>query len=347
MTSATAPRSLLGRPLASGSADEHPRPGGAQGDPLGGRPPRAASSASLRLAVLHFAAPGPRLLAAALDQLLEPLEISAHLRLHNPEEIAGDILDARLTLDVHLDVDACLLVTDWLERDGAVVLDLTVDRPPSDLLVWSLLRDLGRPLTGLAPNLGHPLHMTVVELLDRLDPFHELRKLFELSPLVVGLLNRNLDVDRIINFRHLTPPLAYVLSDHTSPLSVTANFVPCGEARLCPERNFNDGRPRRLIGGRALEQPRSQHRGDLADSAGASQTGFSHLLLDDDECRESFDPKALKKLGPLIRVDRDELDFQVVAPLLEGSSSRGAGLSTGKPRRQDGNESRPTGRTSS
>src|SRR5829696_6634088 len=111
-----------------------------------GRP--GASSASACLALLHFAAPGPSLFAAALDQLLEPLEIPAHLRPHNPKQIAGNTFEARLTLDVHLDVDTRLRVTDRLEGDGAVVLDLAVDRPPGDLLVRPLLGDLGRPLSG-------------------------------------------------------------------------------------------------------------------------------------------------------------------------------------------------------
>jgi hypothetical protein len=64
-------------------------------------------------------------------------------------------------------------------------------------------------------------------------------------------------------------------------------------------------------------QPGSQHRGDLAGSPRAFQTGFSDLLLDDDECRESLDPKALKKVGSRRRVDCDELELQVVAPVLE------------------------------
>ena len=78
-------------------------------------------------------------------------------------------------------------------------------------------------------------------------------------------------------------------------------------------------RPRRLRARRAgaLQQPGSQHRDDLAGSARALQAGFGDLLLNDDQCRKSVDPEALKKLGPLIRVNCDELDFQVVAPVLE------------------------------
>jgi hypothetical protein len=154
-----------------------------------------ARSAPVRLAVLNLAPPGAGLLAAALDQLLEPLEIAAHLSLDDPEEVARDILGAGLALDVHLDVDPRLIVAELLEGDDAVVLDLAADRLPRDHLVRPLLRNLGRPLTGLAPNVGDPLHVPVVELLDGLDPFHELRELLELRPLVVRLLNRNPDVD--------------------------------------------------------------------------------------------------------------------------------------------------------
>lgn len=38
-----------------------------------------ARSSSLCLAVLHLSAPGAGLLTAALDQLLEPLEVATHL----------------------------------------------------------------------------------------------------------------------------------------------------------------------------------------------------------------------------------------------------------------------------
>src|SRR5215204_3070741 len=171
------------------------------GRPPLGRPP-PASSASRGLAVLDFAAPGPRLFAAAFDQLLEPLQVPAHLRPHNPKQIAGNTLEARFALDVHLDVDPCLRVTDRLEGNRAIVLDLAFDRPPGDPLVWALLGDLGRPLTRLTANFGDPPDMAVIELLHGLDPVHELRKLLELRPLVVGLLHRNLDLDRIINLRH-------------------------------------------------------------------------------------------------------------------------------------------------
>jgi hypothetical protein len=72
----------------------------------------------------------------------------------------------------------------------------------SDLLVGPLLGDLRRPLTALAADLGDPLNVRVVELLDGLDPVHELRKLLELRPLVVRLLHWNLNLDRVLNLGH-------------------------------------------------------------------------------------------------------------------------------------------------
>jgi hypothetical protein len=122
----------------------------------------------------------------------EPLEIAAHLSLDDPRRSPRHSR-CRTRPDVHLDVDPRLIVR--RSSDDAVVLDLAADRLPGDLLVRPLLRNLGRPLTDLAPNLGDPLHVPVVELLDGLDPFHELREVLELRPLVVRLLNRNPDVD--------------------------------------------------------------------------------------------------------------------------------------------------------
>ena len=42
-----------------------------------------------------------------------------HLVLHDPEQVAGHVLGLRLALDVHLDVDTRLVVSEPLERDDA------------------------------------------------------------------------------------------------------------------------------------------------------------------------------------------------------------------------------------
>jgi hypothetical protein len=159
----------------------------------------------LRLALANFFPVGAGLLAAALDQLLEALEVAAHLRLHDAQEVTGEVLGGGLALDVHLDVDPRLIVAERLERDDSVVLDLAVDRLPGDLLVRLLVGDLGRPLALLAPDLGDPLHVPVVELLNGLDSVHELRELLELRPLVVRLLDRDADLDRIVDLGHVDP----------------------------------------------------------------------------------------------------------------------------------------------
>src|SRR5207247_8099812 len=93
-------------------------------------------------------------------------------------------------------------IADLLERDDAVVLVLALDRLPGDPLVRLLLGDLGRPLTPLAADLRDPLDVRVVELLNGLNSLHELRELLELRPLVVRLLYGNLNLNRIVDFRH-------------------------------------------------------------------------------------------------------------------------------------------------
>src|SRR5215218_7224421 len=144
------------------------------------------SLALFRLAVPHLSAVGARRLVSVLDQLLEALEVAAHLTLDDAGEIPGNVLRGRLALDVHLKVDARLVPSDLLEADDAVVFDLAVDRLPGDPLVRLLLGDLRRPRTTLATNLRDPVDVRVVELLHGLDALHELRKVLELRPLVVG-----------------------------------------------------------------------------------------------------------------------------------------------------------------
>jgi len=56
----------------------------------GGR--RAPVRPLLRFALPHLAPPGACFLVAVLDQLLEPLEIAAHLTLDDAQEIARDVL---------------------------------------------------------------------------------------------------------------------------------------------------------------------------------------------------------------------------------------------------------------
>src|SRR5215204_1458641 len=171
------------------------------------------SLALFRLAVPHLSAVGARRLVAVLDQLLEALEVAAHLTLDDAEHIPGNVLRGRLALDVHLNVDARLVPSDLLGADDAVVFDLAVDRLPGDLLVRLLLSDLRRPLTSLASNLRDPVDVRVVELLHGLDALHELRKVLKLRPLVIGLLKGNLNLDRILNFWHATSPHELCLGD--------------------------------------------------------------------------------------------------------------------------------------
>ena len=53
---------------------------------------RRAPFALLRFALPHLAPPGAGFPVAALDQLLEPLQVAVYLLLDDAEEIAGDVL---------------------------------------------------------------------------------------------------------------------------------------------------------------------------------------------------------------------------------------------------------------
>jgi hypothetical protein len=70
---------------------EVPHRAGAAAGPDERRPARTCSPL-LRFALLHLAPPGACLSVAVLDQLLEPLEIAAHLTLDDAQEIARDVL---------------------------------------------------------------------------------------------------------------------------------------------------------------------------------------------------------------------------------------------------------------
>src|SRR5439155_18282199 len=97
-----------------------------------------------------FAAPGAALRAAALDQLLEPLEVAAHApcveACGGADRFAGSFGPV-----AHRDADERPRLADRLERDRAAGL-LAVLADPADLLVGVLLEDLRVPLRLLA---GH------------------------------------------------------------------------------------------------------------------------------------------------------------------------------------------------
>src|ERR671922_115403 len=152
------------------------------------------------LAADDLAAPGARLDAAALDQLLEPLEVRL-----DRARVAADLLSGRLDdplrLPRHHDVDAGAVGAEALEPDVAGVL-LALRGAPGDVAIRLLVRDLGAPLLALAADLGDPAKVCVVQLRDGLDVLHELRELLELRPLVVRGRDRDADLDRFLDFGH-------------------------------------------------------------------------------------------------------------------------------------------------
>src|SRR5207237_6476112 len=138
--------------------------------------------APIHLTLLDLAAPGARLTPAALDELLEALEVALDAGLHDAQRV-GDVLHDALGLVVDLQHHARPVVVDAVEGHHAGVPGAAAARP-RDALVGPLLRDLGDPLLFLAADGGFPLQALVVELANLLDAFHELREVLELSPLV-------------------------------------------------------------------------------------------------------------------------------------------------------------------
>src|SRR5512134_3043377 len=111
------------------------------------------------LAALDLSAPGAGLDAAALDELLEALQVALHAAAVHPQDAAERLHQAG-GLVLHLNSDPRLGLAQVVERDDAGVA-VALDRLPGDPLVGALLHDLGRPGVLLAARLGHPVEMRV------------------------------------------------------------------------------------------------------------------------------------------------------------------------------------------
>jgi hypothetical protein len=88
---------------------------------------------------------------------------------------------------------------------------------------WLLLRVL-------APTVGLPLQGVVIELLDLFEAFHELGKLLELLPLIIGGLHRHAHINGCFNGRHAVFLILKVSACMDHMLWVRAHFKGPGEA---------------------------------------------------------------------------------------------------------------------
>src|SRR3954471_18879089 len=149
------------------------------------------------------AAPGAGLDAALLDQLLEAVEVLADAAAVRADR-GADLLLHALGLPLHPDGDLGAGILDRLGRDLARLLDATLALP-GDAPVGLLGDDLGVPLVALAAVFGDPVQVRVVELPDRVDVLHELRKVLELRPLVVGGRDGDVDLDALLDSGHRAP----------------------------------------------------------------------------------------------------------------------------------------------
>src|SRR5262245_23118131 len=167
----------------------------------GRRPPRTAPTlgeagsrlARLPVARADFAAPGAGLHSAALDHVLEALEVALDAPAVHAER-AADLLENAVGLVLHLHGHAGLVVGEAVEGDDPGVA-VALNGLPRHALVGALLGDPGRPGVLLAAGVGHPVQQRVVDLLDDLHAVHEPRELLELRPLVVRRAHGNLNVD--------------------------------------------------------------------------------------------------------------------------------------------------------
>src|SRR5512134_2041210 len=96
-----------------------------------------SAARSARRALRDLAAPAAGLHAAALDDLLEALEVALDASLHEAERVA-DLLHRPLGLVVHLQHDPGLALVEAVEGHHAGVLGPLV-RGPGDALVGRLL----------------------------------------------------------------------------------------------------------------------------------------------------------------------------------------------------------------
>src|SRR5215218_10199597 len=173
------------------------------------------------LAVLDHAAPGAGLHLLHLDERLVAVHVGAHGAL-DVAHAAGGLLDQRARLHVEGDLDPREPRGELVEAGHAGVRDALRDLP-LDPVVGPLRDDLGLELLRLAPDLrGEPDRLVLV-LGDVRDPVHELRPLLELGELVVGGLQLDGHVDRLLD-RH-PPALAdarhVVLAPATAVVAAT------------------------------------------------------------------------------------------------------------------------------
>ena len=170
------------------------------GSAFGARAARFPVGFSLHLAVLDRPAPTPLLgFLFHLGICLEAMQIASHRPL-GEAHAATRFLEQAVGLDVDRYLDSGQTRREFVKCDDAAVLQALVD-VPHDPLVGSLLDDFGLEVLGDSPDLCGESDRTVVDLLSAVDAMHERGPFLEFGPEVVGLRDRNGDVDRLLH-RH-------------------------------------------------------------------------------------------------------------------------------------------------
>jgi hypothetical protein len=102
--------------------------------------------------------------------------------------------------------DPGVALVQLLEGDHALLLHVPGHGAPCDALVRELIDDFRVELPARARDTRDPVVVAVVELGDLLHSLHEIREFLELRPLVVGGVDRDLDVHGFGDRAHQMSP---------------------------------------------------------------------------------------------------------------------------------------------
>src|SRR5690606_4603010 len=137
-----------------------------------------------------------RLVATRLGDLLEALEVTLHAAVDHAER-GADVLEEALGVVLDVEVHLRRVLVDLVERHLAGVAR-TGHALPGDARVRLFRRDAGFPLLFPAADVRPPVEAVAALAAYLLHTFHEGWEALELAEEPVGLGDRNVHVDRLV-----------------------------------------------------------------------------------------------------------------------------------------------------
>ena len=150
--------------------------------------------------LFDFASPSTRCDATLFDERLKAFQVALYTPLDDPQS-SPNILDEAFRVIVHLQHDAGGIVINVVERHHTSVLG-AFDTRPGDALVGRLLGYFGAPLLVNTRNFRVSVERFLIDLFDAFYAIHEQRELFELRPLIVSGIQRDIDINCILIRTH-------------------------------------------------------------------------------------------------------------------------------------------------